>query len=343
MKQFGGRVTKQRVEQYSQSPNWKEGKFQNLVKTEMEFHFRDVPKMLKQQFFDKDGREPKEPITVIPFDRTSFFSSRTQIIWYGHSVILLRMNGKTILIDPMLGPDAAPIAPFKSKRFSENTLDLIDQFPQIDLVLMTHDHYDHLDLASIKSLIPKVKQYYVGLGIKRHLTKWGIKDGLITEFDWWDEESIDGIKITYTPSRHFSGRGATDRQKSLWGGWAIKTSEENIYFSGDGGYGEHFKEVGQRLGPFDFGIMECGQYNELWHQIHMYPEESVKAAKEAGVKKAMPVHWAGFALAMHTWKEPVDRFVLEADLKKLNILTPQLGELFNYKSVERHNWWTKLT
>ena len=195
--------------------------------------------------------------------------------------MLMRVNNKTILIDPMLGPDAAPIAPFKSKRFSESTLSLIDQFPEIDLLLLSHDHYDHLDLASIKKLKPKVKQYYVALGCGRHLEHWGIDPVQIREFDWWDNASFEAINITFTPSRHFSGRGLRDRFKSLWGGWVFKTETESIYFSGDGGYGKHFKEVGEKLGPFDFGIMECGQYNEQWHQIHMYPEEAIQAAIDA--------------------------------------------------------------
>jgi L-ascorbate metabolism protein UlaG (beta-lactamase superfamily) len=343
MKQFGGKITKELSNRYSQSSNWRNGKFQNLETTTMEFSFRDMPKILHKQFFDRKNREPKQRISVAPFDREQFLASEaTQCIWYGHSVILLRVNGKNILIDPMLGPDAAPIAPFKSKRFSENTLNLIDHFPEIDLLLMTHDHYDHLDLASIKKLAPKVKQYAVGLGVRRHLTYWGIESHRVNELDWWDQLQMDGLTITYTPTRHFSGRGLGDREKSLWGGWVIDAGTEKIYFSGDGGYGEHFKEIGTRLGPFDFGIMECGQYNEHWHQIHMYPEESIQAAIDAKCAAAMPVHWAGFALAMHDWKDPVERFKAEAIDKKLGILTPQIGESFDYKNYVSLDWWINM-
>ena len=171
----------------------------------------------------------------------------------------MRMNEQTLLIDPMLGGNTTPIAPIANKRFSENTLQLIDGFPEIDLLLLTHDHYDHLDFDSIQKLKHKTQKYFVALGIKRHLVRWGVAPDLITEFDWWDNQSFENINITFTPTRHFSGRGLTDRNKSLWGGWAFENKNENIWFSGDGGYGQHFKEVGKRLGPFDFGFMECGQ------------------------------------------------------------------------------------
>jgi L-ascorbate metabolism protein UlaG (beta-lactamase superfamily) len=251
----------------------------------------------------------------------------------------MRLDNKTILIDPMFGSNAAPIAPFSVQRFSQNTLELNDEFPEIDLVLISHDHYDHLDYDSIQKLKSKTKHFYVALGVKRHLVSWGIPENTITEFDWWDENPFDGIQITFTPTRHFSGRGLTDRAKSLWGGWALKTAKENIWFSGDSGYGEHFKEIGKRLGPFDFAFMECGQYNENWHQIHMYPEESVQAAIDAKVKNMMPVHWAGFALAQHTWTEPVERFTQEATAKKLNYCLPKIGQLFDSNHSITARWW----
>lgn len=249
---------------------------------------------------------------------------------------------QTILIDPMFGPDAAPIAPFKVKRFSDATLAIIDSFPEIDLVLISHDHYDHLDYESILKLKEKAKCFYVALGVKRHLVSWGIPENIITEFNWWNEFNFNDIKITFTPTRHFSGRGLTDRAKSLWGGWVFKTEEEHIWFSGDSGYGSHFKEIGDRLGPFDFAFMECGQYNEKWNQIHMYPEESVQAALDAKVQNCMPVHWAGFALAQHPWKEPVERFIEKAKSEKLNFIVPKIGELFSSETVKSSEWWKKI-
>lgn len=340
-KQFGGKLTGDLIKKFEKSPNWKDGQFMNLEETSMDVNLLSMPKLLYKQIFESAGRSPKEPIPVQAFNQEEFLapSEKAKFIWYGHSVVLMRINNKTLLIDPMLGPDAAPIAPFKSKRFSENTLELIDEFPEIDLLLLSHDHYDHLDLASMKKLMPKVKQYFVALGCARHLVHWGVNASQIEEFDWWHSSVFEGMEITFTPSRHFSGRGLRDRFKSLWGGWVFKTENESIYFSGDGGYGEHFKEVGKRLGPFDFGFMECGQYNKLWHQIHMYPEEAIQAAKDAGVQKSMAVHWAGFALAQHSWQEPIERFMDSANNAQASVITPKPGELFAIEDSVTAHWW----
>ena len=341
LKQFGGKITQDYLEKYQQSPNWQEGKFQNLETTTMDVSLYTVPGMIYDQFFQSDRKTPAESLPVKPFDKAALLApaEETKFIWYGHSVILLRMNQQTILIDPMLGPDASPIAPITTKRFSENTLSLIDEFPEIDLMLITHDHYDHLDYASIEKLKGKTKKYFVALGVKRHLESWGIDSELITEFDWWDHQTFQNISVTFTPTRHFSGRGLTDRAKSLWGGWALRTEKENIWFSGDGGYGEHFKEIGSKLGPFDFAFMECGQYNKYWHQIHMYPEESVQAAFDAKAAKAMPVHWGGFSLAPHGWDDPVERFFAEAVKEGLKSTYPRLGQIYSISENTVDKWW----
>jgi len=341
-KQFGAKPTKIDKRKYTQSKQWDGAKFINREETSIAINFRSLPKLLYKQFCNKKNREPKEPLKIIPFDKAAFDINHQKMhyVWYGHSALLLKLNDSTILIDPMLGSNAAPIAPFPIKRFSTNTLNIIADFPIIDLVLISHDHYDHLDYDSIQKLKAKTKQFYVALGVKRHLVKWGIEEAKITEFDWWDNHLFEDIKITFTPTRHFSGRGLTDRAKSLWGGWSLSTTNENIWFSGDSGYGEHFKEIGKRLGPFDFAFMECGQYNENWHQIHMYPEESVQAAIDANVKNMIPVHWAGFALAQHTWTEPVERFVKEANNKNMKYNLPQLGEITSIEAQHHVNWWS---
>ena len=184
------------------------------------------------------------------------------------------------------------------------------------------------------------KQYFVALGVKRHLVEWGLDKSSIQEFDWWDDANFADIKITFTPTRHFSGRGLKDRTKSLWGGWVFNTENETIWFSGDGGYGNHFTEIGEKFGPFDFAFMECGQYNDKWRAIHMFPDESVQAAIDATVKKAMPVHWAGFALSQHSWTEPIEEFRKNALLKKLDINYPKLGQIVSLdKEVSTEEWW----
>lgn len=340
-KHFGAKPTKADIQQYEQSPQWDGEHFVNSIPTSMAISLRTLPKLLYKQFCEKKDREPSQPLPIVPFDKEAFVTDDHEVryIWYGHSVVLLRIQGKNILIDPMFGSNAAPIAPFPIKRFSENTLAIIDELPTIDVVLLSHDHYDHLDYDSIQKLQPKVKQFYVALGVKRHLVKWNIKPESITEFDWWQQILFQDIQITFTPTRHFSGRGLTDRAKSLWGGWALKTPTENIWFSGDSGYGAHFNEIGKRLGPFDFAFMECGQYNENWSQIHMFPEESVQAAIDAGVRNMMPVHWAGFALAQHTWTDPVVRFVAAAEKHECLYHVPQLGAIHKITNQNHTAWW----
>jgi len=341
-KQFGGKVTKKLAKQYAQSKHWSNNSFQNLELTNLTISLLDFPRVIYKQLSNQSGRIPKQPLPVEPFDQTTFLSTseKAKFIWYGHSVILMRLQEKNILIDPMLGPDTTPIAPIPTKRFSENTLDLIDDFPEIDLIIMTHDHYDHLDYASIQKLKGKTKNYFVAMGVKRHLVSWGVEPDLVKEFDWWDAADFGNVKITFTPTRHFSGRGLTDRLKTLWGGWVFKTANENIWFSGDGGYGEHFKEVGKRLGPFDLAFMECGQYNDDWPEVHLFPDGAVQAAIDGGVKKAVPVHWAGFPLSyQHTWQEPAEDFVEAANEQGLDYVLPHLGRIFETNSMLQEKWW----
>lgn len=341
LKQFGAKPSKTDLNRYARSANWNGKHFENLEPTTLEIGLNKLPQLLYKQFFATEGRYPLHKLEVIPFDAEQFNSHPEKIkaVWYGHSVLLLRINGMNVLIDPMFGNNAAPISPFPIKRFSENTLQIIDSLPSIDLVLLSHDHYDHLDYHSIQKLKNKVSCYYVALGVARHLEKWGIDANKIIEFDWWDKHIFNKIGVTFTPTRHFSGRGLKDRAKSIWGGWVLETDVEKIWFSGDSGYGSHFKEIGARFGSFDFAFMECGQYNEQWHQIHMYPEESVRAAIEVNAKNIMPVHWGGFALAQHTWTEPVERFVAEAEHTHVNYCLPQLGEIFELNHSSRIKWW----
>lgn len=324
LKEFGSKKFSQDEISYSRSKHWDGKKFQNLEKTSIGITLLDVPDLFYKQLRPNRFRTPQNKLKIQPYNRETLMelSNNTKFIWYGHSVVLMRMNGKTLLIDPMLGSNAAPISPIPISRFSDHNLDLIVEFLEIDLVLITHDDYDHLDLSSINLLRHKVKHYYVALRIKRHLIKWGISNEMITEFDWWEKRKFDSREITFTATRHFSGRGLGDSASTLWVGWAFKTPRENIWFSGDGGYGKHFKVIGEKLGPFDFAFMECGQYNKYWHQIHLYPEESVQASIDAQVVNRMPVHWGGFALSQHAWKGPVELFIKSCEAHDQQYLDP---------------------
>jgi len=340
-KQFGGKISKHWKEKYETSSNWRDGSFKNLVDTQTAINWRQLPGIIRKQIKGHKEGEPSKPISIKTFDDTSFLaaSNEPKCIWYGHSVLLMRINQVNILIDPMFGSDASPIAPTKTRRFSENTLSIIDALPEIDIMLITHDHYDHLDLDSMLKLKSKIKKTFVALGVKRHLMQWGYDANHIEEFDWWDSINIHDLDITFTPTRHFSGRGISSIGKCLWGGWAIKSKQHNIWFSGDGGYAEHFKEIGKRLGPFDIGFIECGQYCVDWPQIHMFPEECIQAASDADVKVAMPVHWGGFKLSyQHAWYEPVEHFIQHAQKNNLPFFVPSIGEVFTIGSSTNY-WW----
>ncbi len=345
IKQFGAKISNEDKKSYARSPQWDGEKFVNLEETSINITLKDLPSLLRKQLFDREHRDPPKELPVLPFNKEEFLqeSEQMKFIWYGHAAVLLRIGNKTLFVDPMLGPNTSPIGPFPTKRYSSNTLALIDDFPKIDAVLFTHDHYDHIDYDSLQRLKSKVDQFWVALGVGRHLKHWGVNPDQIIEFDWWESIEAGELKVTFTPTRHFSGRGVSDRAHSLWGGWNLKTPQENIYFSGDGGYGSHFQQVGKRLGPFDFAFMESGQYNKLWNEIHLFPEESVEAAQEVGAKTVMPFHWAGFSLALHTWTDPVERFTQAAIEANQHYIVPQLGELVSeYTQYQGHRWWEEL-
>lgn len=341
--QFGGKLTNEEKLRLQNSQQWKKGVFQNQSKTTMDMSLSSLPKLIRESIQGRKTRNPKGEIPLIPFDSEAFKPDGSpKFIWYGHSTLLIQINDKNLLIDPMFGSDASPVGPIRTKRFSKDSLQVIKNLPHIDAILMTHDHYDHLDFESIRELRQKVDCFLVPLGVGRHLEHWGIGKSRITEFDWWKEIKLFELQFIFTPSRHFSGRGVFDRAKSLWGGWVIKSSKHSIYWSGDGGYDEHFKLVGEKFGPFDWGFMECGQYNERWHQIHMYPEEAVTAAIDAKVQKAIPVHWGAFSLALHHWKEPIQRFKAAAEKKQQACLSPMLGAVIDINVDETESWWESL-
>jgi L-ascorbate metabolism protein UlaG (beta-lactamase superfamily) len=197
--------------------------------------------------------------------------------------------------------------------------------PQIDAILISHDHYDHLDLGSMKALAEKTTHLYVPLDVGAHLERWGVPAEKITKMDWWQETTLQGLTFAATPARHFSGPGFTDKMKALWTSWVIQGKTDKIFFSGDSGYFEGFKEIGAKYGPFDITLKEDGQYNELWSSIHMMPEQSVQAHIDLKGKLLLPINWVTFALAMHSWTDLIEHITAEAAKRDVNITTPHIG------------------
>lgn len=338
--QFGASKKQILTEQVKTSKNHNGGVFHNDEETVvmMEFKWSSL-----KEYFSKEGKAPKGPIPVNKlgnnhFDNTD--TNQTKFTWFGHSAILLEIAGKKIFIDPMLGKSPAPHPWLGPKRYNPQLPMRADSLPYLDAVLISHDHYDHLDYSSIKKLKEKTGLFIVPLGVGAHLRSWDIQDERIVELDWWESAQLEDIKIVAAPARHFSGRGLNDRNTTLWCSFVINSPQSNLYFSGDGGYGKHFREIGDKYGPFDHTFLECGQYNVQWAQIHMMPEELILANDDLRGKQILPIHWGAFTLALHPWTEPVDRLMAKADETEADIVTPEIGEtIILGEYYESKPWW----
>lgn len=343
--EFGGTPSEANKTRFEQLDYFSEGKFSNLIPTKMDMDFGKVITMLPELLKNDPARIPSFDLPIVSRDSLELVedSLPTRLVWFGHSAFLLQIDGKNILIDPMLGEVPAPNPLLGKKRFFKDLPIEIEKLPQIDLIIISHDHYDHLDYGSIQKLKGKTKQFYVPLGVGAHFERWGVSPDVIHEMKWWEEAEVAGLSLVFTPSRHFSGRGPNNRFSTLWGSWVIKGQEDNIYFSGDSGYGPHFKEIGEKYGPFDFAMMECGQYNENWKDIHMIPEETAIAGKELNAKVMMPIHWAAFTLAMHSWTDPVERVTIKAKEINQSLFVPKIGEFIVLKDSlwTTEEWWIK--
>lgn len=322
----------------SASENYKNGVFVNPVNTNMQ---RPPLKVLLKMMDKKSGLRPPKSIETFAIDGSLFKDNNNTfaITWLGHSSFLIRAGKINILIDPVLSKRASLSQHIGPKQFDYTHFTGFDELPEIDLVLISHNHYDHLDYGLIKALRNQVKMFYVPLGVDSNLENWGVNPLKIQSFDWWDKNEYEGIKITATPARHFTGRGLSDRFKTLWCGWVIKWEEKSLFFSGDSGYFDEFKDIGEKLGPFTLSLIECGQYSPYWPHVHMSPEESVQAAIDVKSQKAMPIHWGKFNLSIHAWNEPPTRFLKAAELKKLQTVIPQIGKTFSINESPLENWW----
>ena len=341
--EFGGSPSNLDKEEYQKTGHYNDGVFVNIQETTMDMGWDSIKSLLSETIEGGPNKRPDFDIPVLrvtPSDLEQY--SATRLIWFGHSAFLLQMDGKNILLDPMLGDVPSPHPLLGTDRFSKELPIEIADLPEIDAIIISHDHYDHLDYGSIEQLKSKTKMFFVPLGVGAHFKSWGIDAKQIVEMDWWQSNSLDGLTISFTPSRHFSGRGIFDRNTTLWGSWIIKGKSDNIYFSGDGGYGPHFKEIGEKFGPFDLALMECGQYNPKWGQIHMMPEQTAQAGKDVQAKTIMPMHWGAFTLALHTWTDPVERVLRKSEALNLPVITPKIGEeIYVTQDGSRYHetWW----
>lgn len=299
--------------------------------------------IIKFLFGNDNHQRPDKGLPVIKPDLKSFkqTSDQIKVIWFGHSTFLLNLKGKMILIDPILSNYSSPI-PFLIKRFQPPPLDL-KEMPHIDTVVISHDHYDHLDRETILSFLGKDTRFMVPLGVGAHLVGWGIERNRISEFDWWDTKKVGEFEFISTPAQHFSGRSFKNRNKTLWGGWVIKYDDKSIFYSGDSGYDIHFKQVGEKYGPFDVAFIENGQYHKAWKEIHLLPEEGVQAFYDLKAKVFFPVHWGAFKLSVHPWYEPIRKVYSFSVEKKFPLVAPKIGTIVEIgESYVQKPWWEEL-
>lgn len=325
------------------SPNFKGKSFQNIHHTPDLSEGATYTKVMRDFFFNKSKQG--KPAGVLPAFRHDLLHLDPQqniFVWFGHSSYFMQIDGKTFLVDPVFSGAASPIR-FTTKAFKGSDVYTVEDLPEIDYLFITHDHWDHLDYKTVRKLRPKVKQVITGLGTGAHLRHWGYADNIISEKGW--NETIvpePGFTVHTTSARHFSGRGLK-RNGALWMSFVLQTPSMKIFIGGDSGYDTHFAEIGEKCGPFDVAILECGQYNEYWKYIHMMPEETVQAGIDLKAAYVIPVHWGKFSLAMHSWYEPVTRFAKAAKEKGIKIITPMIGEAVDLKNIRSfYEWWKDL-
>lgn len=336
---YSGAAQENKKSGYS-SPNFRDGKFHNLSPTPVSIEGVGMGKMIYDFTFNKDkNSKPKTKLPFIKKDISKIDFDVPVITWFGHSTYLIRFAGKTFLVDPVFSNTVSPVPVAGPRKFATTDEYSTDDLPGIDFLIISHDHYDHLDKSTIKTIKAKVKKVIVPLGVSEYFIKWGYNKDVIIELDWWQSQVLnDSDSITSAPARHFSGRGLT-RNTTLWSSYALKIGNYKIFIGGDSGYDFHFKEIGERLGPFQMAILECGQYNKNWPFIHMMPEETALASLDLKAEVLFPVHWAKFSLALHGWTDPIEKLLQAADKNNVKVLTPMMGESFKITEERVSKFW----
>ncbi|MBL7738232.1 MAG: MBL fold metallo-hydrolase [Chitinophagaceae bacterium] len=341
-KSFGSNPSGKDLSRIVASANYRDQVFQNQSETLALIKGTSYLR-LTWKFLNKPKyTAPPRPLPSVKTDMRSVAKDKPVIVWFGHSSYLICINGKNILVDPVFSGYASPFS-FTGKSFKGSDIYRPEDMPDIDLLILTHDHYDHLDHQTVLKLKHRTKRIATSLGVGSHLQYWGVDKKMITEFDWWEEKQVlDDSTLTAAPARHFSGRSFT-RNKTLWSSFILRSGGYNMYIGGDSGYDGHFKTIGEKHGPFDIAMLETGQYGNEWPYIHMTPEEAVQASADLKAKVMMPVHWAKFALAMHPWDDPVRRVVARAKDLDVKVTTPVIGEpVIIGQHYPSSYWWEDL-
>ena len=329
---------------YRASPQFADGRFHNIHPRPANSPKPDLSVLLKFFFGKPKNTEPTTPLPVMPLTTQALNQAPERSLYrIGHSTVLMKLRGGWWLTDPVFSQRASPLSFIGPKRFHAPPIALHD-LPAIRGVVLSHDHYDHLDRAAVQALAPKVDLFLCTLGVGERLQAWGVPAHKIQQYDWWQGTEVDGIRFTATPAQHFSGRGLQDGNRTLWASWVIEdiTSATPlcIFFSGDGGYFDGFAEIGQRFGPFDLTLMETGAYDVHWPYVHMHPEQTLQAHRDLQGRWLLPIHNGTFNLALHAWWDPFERVVTLAQAQGLDVTTPMMGERLDLNAPHAGTaWW----
>lgn len=321
---FGGTMQGERLQRMQHSPQYVAGRFDNTPP----YHAKLALMQNIRDYMGGQSREPGFAIPVLPLAPASLKLpplAGMRAIWFGHSSVLIEIDGVRIMTDPVLSQRASPFQFIGPERMHPPPIERV-RIDDIDAVVISHDHYDHLDRDTILQLARGGTHFFVGLGIGAHLERWSVPPTHIHEMDWWEQVRFKGIEIHATPARHYSGRKSMDNS-TLWSSWMIRGAGYAVYYSGDTGYGPHFTEIRERLGAPDLALMKIGAYGSSWLDIHMDPESAVQAHLDLGAKTLLPVHWATFNLSYHAWDEPIQRALAAARGRGVELVTPRVGEV----------------
>lgn len=336
---MGRLPTGERLKRVQASPNYKDGAFQNLSFTPELTNNATYGSMVRDMLFNPNKRTA--PTMALPSVKTDLHQlpEGDVLVWLGHASYFMRLDGATYLIDPVLSGRASPV-PFTVGSYAGTDPYQTLDFPAIDYLLISHDHWDHIDYPVIAQLKGKIKRVITGLGTGEHFAAWGFDEAMITELDWYDSVTLNnGAQLTATPARHFSGRGF-NRNQSLWLSFVLQTSQRKLFLGGDSGYDSHFAKIGQQYGPFDLAILENGQYGKSWANIHSMPEETAQAARDLRTQVLLPVHWGKFTLALHNWDEPIERLIKAQVAGDPKLITPMIGEpVYLGQNQTFGQWW----
>ena len=335
--EFGDLPEETEIQRYQTLPNYSGGQFQNQETVRL-----NMKKLARKpgffRFLLDSSNAPETGLPTVPLNRNSFseLPGDLHVIWLGHSSLIFELGGVRFLTDPVFG-NAAPL-PFVVRRYCESPLPR-KELPPLDFILISHDHYDHLEYPTIRYLRNSDVPFVVPLGVGAILRGWGIAPERIHELNWNDSITMKGIRITALTARHFSGRTLGNRNKTLWSSFLFECGGKKIYFGADGGYGKHFQEIGKKYGPFDLTCLEIDAWNERWPHNHMFPDEVIQAQKDLQGKRLLPIHWGVFDLAMHPWNESIEKVRSLAERHHIPLLTPKMGERIQPETSPTSAWW----